>query len=179
MAIFISAGHHNKDSGAVGSGYQENKLTIEFRDLILEELRVNFPKYKVISDTDSETLSQYLKRIKPGNGSVVVEIHFDSFNGKAQGTTALVADYHNKISKDLGNELVSVTANLLGTTNRGVKTESESARGRLAFVRQPGATVLMELEFIDNKAAIERYHRNKVKLAKEYARVLAQFDDKI
>ena len=47
MAIFISAGHHNNDSGAIGSGYKENKLTIEFRDLVVSELKSKYPEIKL------------------------------------------------------------------------------------------------------------------------------------
>lgn len=183
MAIFLSAGHHKnpakEDPGAVGSGFQENQLTIEFRDMVLSILKRDYPSYKVIFDDDSETLSQYLSRIQTGNGSVVVEIHFDAFNKKAKGTTALIADKHNQISKELAKELVDITASVLGTSNRGVKTESQSARGKLGFVRKEGATVLMELEFIDNEQAMAGYHEQKHRLAYEFARILTKYDDKV
>lgn len=179
MAIFLSAGHHNNDSGAVANGYKENKLTIEFRDLVLHELQTKFPSYKVITDKDEETLSQYLNRIKTGSGSVVLEIHFDAFNGKAKGATALIQDAHDKYDKMMGQELVNATANILGTANRGVKTESQSARGKLGLTRKEGTTVLMELEFIDNENAMNGYHEGKHRLAQEYARILTKYDDLI
>lgn len=177
MAIFLSAGHHNNDSGASGSGYQENKLTIEFRDLVLQVLKSKYPTYKVIVDNDNETLSQYLNRIKTGEGSVVLEIHFDAFNSKAQGCTALIADKHNEPSKKMGEELTDLTSKILNTSNRGVKTESQSNRGRLALTRKTGTTVLIELEFIDNPEAMKRYHDNKHWLAEDYAYILTKYDD--
>jgi hypothetical protein len=48
-------------------------LTIEFRDLVCQELDLLNAKY--IKDLDEESLSMYLNRIKTGSGSVVVEYH--------------------------------------------------------------------------------------------------------
>ena len=77
MATFISAGHHLKDSGAIGSGTQENLETIKFRDIVIKLCKDM--GLKVITDDDHETLKEYLDRIKTGDGSVVVEFHFGSF----------------------------------------------------------------------------------------------------
>jgi hypothetical protein len=80
MSIFISAGHNSKsktikqDPGAVNKqGIKEGDLTIEFRDLVCQELDLLNANY--IKDLDEESLSMYLNRIKTGSGSVVVEYH--------------------------------------------------------------------------------------------------------
>lgn len=179
--IYLSAGHWKNEStgkqdpGAVANGVQENDLCTELRDLILPHLA----GYRVTTDKDSETLSQYLARIKPGDASVVVELHFNAASPSATGAEVLVADKHNTISKDLAEELSTVIASNLCIKNRGVKTESQSARGKLAFVRQEGACALVEVCFITNKDDLKAYQDNKEILAQAIAYVLKKFDDKI
>ena len=175
--IYLGAGHHNYDPGAAANGYQENKLTIELRDMIASEIKRLYPGSELSLDDDSETLSQYLNRINTNDSDVVLEIHFDAFNGKAKGSTALISDNHNQISKDMARELVDYTSSILGTLNRGVKTESESARGKLGLTRKPGSTVLMEIEFIDNIDAMNGYHEQKHLLATKYAEILVKYDN--
>ena len=67
--VYISAGHSpfssRKDFGAEGCNYKEALLAIELRDLICKEL--DFFKVRYVKDLDTETLGQYLERIKTGN----------------------------------------------------------------------------------------------------------------
>ena len=176
--IFISAGHHLKDPGAVSGSYIERDLAIELRNLVVANLKkLNAP---YITDNDSETLGQYLARIKPGNGSVVLELHWNAaMSLVASGTEVLIADSHNQISKDLANEFASGISNILQIKNRGVKTERESARGRLAFVREAGATCLIEMCFISNKTDMANYQKSKYLIATFIAKTLIKYEAKI
>lgn len=175
MACFISAGHHLKDAGAVGvNGQKESVLAMEFRDLVVPILKQR--GVKVITDNDGETLAQYLERIQTGTGSVVCEYHFDAFNKKASGCTALVSNNASQNSIDYATELAHVTANILGIPNRGVKKESDSARGKLALMRESGIVCLMELCFIDNEDDMRKYHANKVALASAHAAIHDKYD---
>ncbi|PZP42189.1 MAG: N-acetylmuramoyl-L-alanine amidase [Pseudopedobacter saltans] len=177
MAIFLSAGHHLKDTGAIGiSGRQENQETIKLRDAILNFIK---PTYKVITDNDSETLAQYLNRIKPGNGSVVLELHFDAYNQKASGTTGLYKDGANNLSIQFANELTEKVSTLLNIPNRGGKSESQSNRGKLGLTRKDGITVLLELCFIDNGIDMQTYDIHFMDLAKLIANLLMKYDDLI
>ena len=78
--IFPSAGHNpnglKPDPGAIGNGYREADLAVEFRNLVVSVLKAK--KIAVITDKDDERLGDYLKRINTGNGSVVLEFHFDA-----------------------------------------------------------------------------------------------------
>jgi N-acetylmuramoyl-L-alanine amidase len=177
MAIYLSAGHHLKDSGAVSNGRKENGETIKLRDAILNFIK---PEYKVFTDNDNETLSQYLNRIKPGNGSVVLEIHFDaSGTGKASGTTALHKDNADIMSVRFCKSLTDAASRVLRINNRGAKSEKDSHRGSLAFVHEPGINGLLEICFIDNKEDMARYDTNFMLLAKNIAAVLMAYDDLI
>lgn len=177
MAIYLSAGHHNHDSGAIGvNGRQENKETIRLRDRILHNIK---PGYRVITDKDPETLAQYLRRIGPGDGSVVLELHFDSYNDIASGATALYMTGAPKNSVIFAAELSQFVATTLGIPNRGAKSETESARGRLGLVHKEGITALLEVCFIDNANDIASYDAHFDELSKGIAQILMKYDDLI
>lgn len=173
--LYSSAGHYNKDSGAIGvNGRKESIEAIDFRDLVNKELK-RLGK-NVVQDNDNDTLGQYLSKINPTDGDVVVEFHFNAFNGKATGTEVLIPNDANKRSKDMAKELVDGYARIMGIPNRGVKTESQSARGRLGLMRKKGAVCLPEICFIDNPKDMGAYDRNKVNLACFTAQVMAKYD---
>ena len=176
MAAFISAGHHLKDSGAVGSGTQENLEAINFRDRVIHWAKLFGTE--VIKDSDNETLGQYLKRIQTGSGSVVIEFHFDaSTNASATGTTALVGTDADRLDKAFAKELVDTTAQTLNIRNRGVISEAQSHRGRLALMREHGIVCLLELCFISNPNDMKAYQANKENLARDIAKIIKRYDD--
>lgn len=175
--IFLSAGHHLNDSGAVANGFKEADLTIEIRGLITKELDAK--GYKYILDRDTETLSQYISRIKPSIGSVICDLHFNaSANKTATGVEVLYPDTHKPINKSLAAEMSNELSIALGLRNRGAKAESASARGRLAILRtQAGISLLPELCFITNEADMCKYNLNKDKAAKVIAKYLMIAED--
>lgn len=180
--VFISAGHNPKgikvDPGAIGNGYHEANLTVEFRDLVIKQcLKLGL---KVIQDKDDERLGTYLERIKTGNGSVVVEFHFDAaVSPTATGTTALIEEEADRLDKAFAKELVDLTSKTLGIKNRGVLTEAQSHRGKLALMREEGIICLLELCFISNPTDVRQYKANKEKLAIEMAKIIKRYEDLI
>lgn len=177
--IFLTAGHHNNDSGAIGNGYKESDLNIEIRDLTLTRIKQLSPRTKVWADNDNDTLSQVIAKVKglATAKDIWVELHFDaSSNSTATGATALVATNARGKSKELANDLVSIGGKVLGTRNRGVKTELESNRGRLGMLHTPASSVLYEVAFISNKDDVEAYQELKLWISDELARVLIKHD---
>lgn len=176
MASFVSAGHHLKDPGAVANGLQENNLTIKVRDKVVENLRDK--GYKVFTDSDTETLAEYLKRIQPGEGSVVVEFHFDAGAiNQASGSSAFFADQATANSRAFAMEMSSITAHILNIPNRGAHSETESHRGRLGLVHEPGINCLVEVAFITNTKDISSFEANFDILCEAYAKVIMKYDD--
>lgn len=57
--IFLLAGHHLRDSGAVANGRSESKETISLRNLIK-----SFIPTRVIVDDDSDSLATVLRKSK-------------------------------------------------------------------------------------------------------------------
>ncbi len=177
--IFISAGHNPKgikvDPGAVGNGYHEADLAVEFRNLVAECLKARGVKF--VTDKDDEKLAEYLKRIQTGNGSVVVEYHFDAAaSPDATGTTVLIGNDADRLDKAFATELVNSTAKCFGIKNRGVKSEAESHRGSLGLMRETGTVALVELAFISNVNDLKAYQFYKLSLAKIHAEIIERYE---
>lgn len=183
MAIFASAGHNPKgkriDVGAVNATTNEAAEMVKFRNKFVEALLRDHCDVDVIVDQDNETLSEYLKRIKTGNGSVVLEFHLDAASSpKATGTTCIVANDASELSKAFAQELVDTTAVTLGIFNRGVKPESYTYVGKLGIMRKAGIVALLELGFISNPEDMEKVGDEcKITvLANKLAAIAAKYD---
>ena len=182
MSIFLSAGHHfapaKPDPGAIGNNYKENELTRELRGLIANEL--NYLGAVVILDKDTETLGEYIGRIKPGGGSVVCELHFNaSGNVSATGTECIFKAGADLNSRQLAGAISGAVARVCGIVDRGAKDETTSHRGRLGILHTAaGISCLPEICFISNKEDMARYQANKKELAKEIAKILLEYDAK-
>lgn len=173
--IFLTAGHHLKDSGAVGNGYKENQLNIELRDLIAKRISDLDPKQVVWLDYDKDTLSQVISKISEVASAkdIWLELHFDSsINPKASGCTALVAENAREASKSLGKQIVDIGSTILEIPNRGVRSEKQSARGRLAMLHTRATSVLYEVGFISNPTDMINHQDWKHWFADEVARIL-------
>lgn len=175
--IFISAGHHDKDPGAVSGPYIERDLTKESRGFITSKL----PKDQFIQDKDFETNSQYQGRIKPGSGSVVFDIHFNSGSPTATGTECFVNkndfDNKNSMSYKMASEICKEASEMLGIPNRGVKSESSSQHSRLGILNlNSGISVLWEICFISNPLNMQSYTLHKKELSKKIAEILLKYD---
>ena len=181
MTVFASAGHNTLgikvDPGAVANGYREADLNIQFRDLFIKECKAL--GMKVIQDLDNESLGQYLTRIQTGNGSVVIEFHFDAAKPEASGTTALVEAEADRLDKAYATECVAATSRITGIPNRGVKSEKDSHRGSLGLMREEGIICLLELGFITNINDIKSHIKVRPILAKELALITKRFEDYI
>jgi N-acetylmuramoyl-L-alanine amidase len=179
--IFLSAGHNAQsksikaDPGAINKhGIKEGDLTIEFRDLVAHELDILGIKY--ITDLKEESLQMYVDRIQTGNGSVVIEYHFDAAAETATGCTTLTEIDADRLDKACAKELSDITASILGIKNRGVKTEADTRHGRLALMKEDGIVVLHEICFITNEDDLTRYNLKKKELAKAHANILSKYE---
>lgn len=188
MACYISAGHHKKDPGAVANGYKEADLTVKVRDRVIAiiggynaaEIATENKPWRIIKDDDSETLAQYLERIKPGGASVVVEFHFDAAaNPDATGTSTFFADDASLDSINFAKEMAAAGAKVMGIRNRGALNEKDSHRGRLGLVHEPGINCLVEVCFITNQYDLQKFHEKFEELCQEYARIIMKFDDMV
>ncbi len=178
LKVFPSAGHHNADPGAVALGYKEADLTKEARNLIAKNSKAE----DLIMDKDWETNKQYQSRIKPGAGSVIFDIHFNSGSPTATGTECFVndKDFQNKnsLSYKMAAEICDLTSSLLGIKNRGVKSEKTSQHQKLGILNLgAGVSVLWEICFISSALDMQNYLVKKEFLMKGIAEILKRYDD--
>jgi len=178
LVTYPSAGHHNGDLGATTNGYREGELTQELRNLVVKELSCLNVKY--ITDKDDETNRQYQGRIKPADGSVIFDIHFNAGPPSATGTEVIISNVANDNSRLFARELVDGASRILGIRNRGVKGESGSQHSRVGILHlDAGIASLVEVCFITNEQDIAAYQVNKERLAAFYAKTLKKYDDMI
>ena len=176
--LIITAGHHDRDPGAIGNGYKENALNIEIVELVIKRIKQLDPSVNIWTDDSKLTLSQVIGMVKEfaTDEDVWVEYHFDaSISPKASGATSLVADGARQLSKDIAKELVDIGSTILEIPNRGVKSEKDSARGRLAMLHTKATSVLYEVGFISNPTDMANHQDWKHWLADEHARILLKY----
>ena len=172
--IFLLAGHHLRDSGAVANGRSENKETISLRNLIK-----SFIPTEIVLDDDSDSLATVLQKIQTGNGSVVLDLHFNAASSTASGCEVLIGDDAEQNDIDLATDILAALVKNLGIKNRGIKKESETPRKRLGVMRESGAVCLAEVCFISNKNDMAAYDKAFDSLARDIATVLVKHDAKV
>ena len=182
--IFISAGHTRKgsDSGAVAHGYKEGDLAASLRDKIVAELKLL--GITPIVDDDKNALVQTINDFKAYTNptSILVDIHFNAGGEVASGTETYVPDVPSNFELELAGEISEAIGEILNIKLRGltygftgVKTDAQSARKKLGWMRLTGENVLIEVCFMSNKKELETYLFNENKLAKRIALILATF----
>lgn len=171
-----SAGHHDKDPGAVANGYREADVTKLIRNSVICHLEELDAEYK--TDADLETNTQYQNRIRNIKGKVVLDIHLNAASPTAKGTEVIVSKNASHLSKQFADEILNSTCSVLGTVNRGVKDETKTARGSIGIVNLSGLACLVEVCFISNKEemAILMSPGMIDKLGKAYAHIMVKYD---
>ncbi|WP_312090115.1 N-acetylmuramoyl-L-alanine amidase [Chryseobacterium sp.] len=179
LRTYLSAGHNNSDPGAVANGYKEADVTKIIRDSIAE----NSSATDMVLDKDWETNRQYQGRIKPGSGSVLLDVHL---NAAANPTTRGVESYINKkdfadknsMSSKMADEINKFLSITLGISNRGVKPENNSQHSSIGILNLgAGCAVLVEVDFITGKDAVDNILKNKDIIGKGIAKILKKYDD--
>ncbi|WOE29757.1 N-acetylmuramoyl-L-alanine amidase [Acinetobacter towneri] len=171
--VAITAGHSNTDPGAVNGNAKEADLVVNFRNAVAFYLREAGLQVKTDgTGTKNDPLSAAVKLIK--GSSVAVEFHMNAAASKqANGieTIALPKD------KELAQDLSKAVADALGSRLRGGNgwiDQSQSARGRLAFVSNGG--LIVELGFISNPIELKKFNDKYWIAAKAVAKVLIDYE---
>jgi len=175
--IIISSGHGGIDSGAVAQGYKEADLAIELRDLIVKEL--NLLGAKAVIDKNSNALKEsiaFFKTLLTGK-DIAFDIHWNAATPQATGTETFIPNDATDFEKRLAREIADDVSTILNIPNRGVKTEAQSARKTLGWMRMTAEEVLLETCFITSTKDMESYQKNKNLLAKTLAKTLFEFSN--
>lgn len=178
MGIFLLAGHTpkgvNQDPGAVGNGYREADLTMEFRDKVADILRA--AGEKVYEDDDTLRLAAVLADVKSTEKDVVVDIHFNAGVEAATGVEVLVPTRSTQFERSMARRVCTEFAATMQIKDRGMKLESDSARKVLAVFREAGINILIEVCFISNKNDVAAYQKQKNVLATKLASIIQEYE---
>jgi N-acetylmuramoyl-L-alanine amidase len=154
MKIGIDIGHNcPPDIGAKGIRFEDN-LTLEVGTKVIEKLRSL--GHTVISckpdhaSTVRESLAKRCEKANSNNVDTYVSIHFNYFNGQANGTEVYAtSDAGRKIAQSVLSEIVK-----LEFFNRGVKNGSHLFV--LKNTHMPG--ILIECCFVDSSRDMQLYN---------------------
>lgn len=183
--VYLSAGHSNtpgKDRGAAANGFIEGDLTVELRDMVAKII-IN-RGYLVITDQNDQIIGDMVRsfkeQLKHDNGNAIVcDIHFNSLFATSTGTEVVVRQKPIGLEMKMAARLSEAISKAIGIKNRGVKTEADSARGKLHLFQQinpkEAITVLPEICFISNPTDMRFYWDAKDKVAQAIADVLIEF----
>ena len=169
MKILLIGGHGNVDSGAVGCGCQEYKLTRELASLIAAELK-KYATVAIYNQNRNAFEDAKNDTFKIGEYDYVLELHFNAFNGQAHGTECYVVPRENGITveqaimRNLGKYF---TLRDNDSIFDGVKRTNFLVINRVKDKGMSGA--LLEVCFIDNMSDMAVYQGNKSLIAKEIA----------
>ncbi|MBD2136415.1 N-acetylmuramoyl-L-alanine amidase [Anabaena sp. FACHB-1237] len=161
MKFGIDIGHNcPPDSGATGIK-SEDRLTMEVGNKVIDKLKslghTVIPCKPDSAGTVSQSLGRRCSKANSAGVDFYVSIHFNAFNGKANGTEVFAAsDAGRKYAVPVLNEIVK-----LGFFNRGVKDGSHLYV--LRNTNMPG--ILIECCFIDSQKDTDLYDGEKMATA--------------
>ena len=171
--VTVTAGHSNKDPGAVNGKFKEAELVSQFRNAVAYYLREAGIQYK----TDgvgilNQDLNAAIKLIK--GSSVAVEFHMNAATSKqANGVETIALPKDKKLAQDLSKAVADAFGSRLRGDN-GWIDQSQSARGKLGFISNGG--LIVELGFISNEEELFQFNARYWSAAKAVAKVLIEYE---
>ena len=171
--VTVTAGHSNKDPGAVNGKFKEAELVSQFRNAVAYYLREAGIQYK----TDgvgilNQDLNAAIKLIK--GSSVAVEFHMNAAASKqANGVETISLPKDKKLAQDLSKAVADAFGSRLRGDN-GWIDQSQSARGKLGFISNGG--LIVELGFISNEEELFQFNARYWSAAKAVAMILIKHE---
>ncbi len=171
--VTVTAGHSNKDPGAVNGKFKEAELVSQFRNAVAYYLREAGIQYKTDGvGTTNQNLNAAIKLIK--GSSVAVEFHMNAATSKqANGIETIALPKDKKLAQDLSKAVADVFGSRLRGDN-GWIDQSQSARGKLGFISNGG--LIVELGFISNEEELFQFNARYWSAAKAVAKVLIEYE---
>lgn len=170
--IVVTAGHNNKDPGAVNGSYTEAKLMTELRNIVKNKL--NNLGYNVLTDgteSDNKTLSEAVKLIP--FSSLAVELHLNAaVNKTAGGVEALSQNKDKSFCRTLCKNISEVLSIKTRGNEGGWKAEDSGQHHRLAFVS--GGGIILETFFLSNEEELLKYLANKELVAEAITKAIVE-----
>lgn len=171
--ITITAGHSNKDPGAVNvrSNTTEASIACDMRNMVASYLNKAGVNYRTDgTGTTNQPLNAAIKLIS--DAKVAVEFHCNaSSSGASKGVEALAQPKNRSLCQRLCMAVANVTGSPL-RGDKGYQPETAGQHTRLGYVRAGG--IILELFFISNDAELAIWNAKKWLIAKAVASVLIE-----
>lgn len=167
--IVLTAGHNNKDSGAVSKDqkWTEAKIVTDLRNRVKTILEAD--GYTVVTDGKGEenlTLSKAVALIPMGE--VAIELHLNAaVSEQANGIEALAKSNLKSKCQTLCKSISDDMKYKIRGADGGWKSTDSGQHSRLAFCEAGG--IILEVFFISNKAELDSYINNPDRVAKAIA----------
>jgi N-acetylmuramoyl-L-alanine amidase len=154
--ICIDAGHglSNRkpgvyDPGACAGEHQEATIALQWALELECQLRaIGVDVAMTRSDKHSKApLSWRTRMAKDAGCDLFVSLHLNASNGQGHGTETF---YRHPSSKAIAQRANDALVQVLGTRDRGIKTEKDSARKTIHVLSFEPDSILIELGFIDH-----------------------------
>ena len=172
MKFTITAGHGGSDPGAVAmTGETEAALMVELRDIVADKLRKAGHAVKTDGDWRANLPLPYALTLIPGS-DVAVELHT---NAAANVSATGVEVISLPAQAPLARRIAQAVAKVLEVRVRGDGgwiDQSQSARGRLGYVRAGG--LIVETFFLSNPGELAAYQARKWMVASAIAQAMTE-----
>ena len=172
MKILLISGHGAGDTGAAGCGYHEADLTREATKLLEGKLKAydcDVRRYPTARDCYQDNRRGDMQTAFSSYG-LVIEVHFNSFNGEAYGCEVLyrparMRKLAAKVSKAIAEE---------GFFDRGAKKRTDLLNMNTCY-RSGVPYILIETCFIDNKNDMKHYKEHLYRIWGEVAEAVCDY----
>lgn len=167
--IVLTAGHNNKDSGAVSKDqkWTEAKIVTDLRNRVKTILEAD--GYTIVTDGKGEenlSLSKAVALIPMGE--VAIELHLNAaVSEQANGIEALAKSNLKSKCQTLCKSISDDMKYKIRGADGGWKSTDSGQHSRLAFCEAGG--IILEVFFISNKAELDSYINNPDRVAKAIA----------
>lgn len=171
MILTVTAGHGGDDPGAVANGVNERDLMTELRDLVAIKLREAGHQVRTDGARWQNLPLVHALTLVPGS-ACAIELHT---NAAASPSATGVEVVSLPKDKARAQAIAAAIAGVLGLRLRGERgwiDQTQTARGRLGFVRAGGMVV--EAFFISNPDDLARYRQRKWLVASAVASAMVE-----
>ena len=117
-----------------------------------------------ITDHDTWTLPVTIAQINQqiSEGDMLIDIHFNAFpDVRANGCETIIRTNADQLTRAFAKDINDTIVETLQVRDRGVKTEQQTARGRIGILHGLGIRILIEPIFITNENDVNQYHQLK------------------